>query len=269
MIPKILHFIWFGDESYPIDIINSWSLLHNDYEIKFWNEKNLIQLDNIDHWNTSDKRYNQKSDIARYEILKKYGGFYIDMDIYCINRIPDFIQSKELYVCFEKKGVICNSFIGCEKESKLMENIISVIKTNYSYTEKIWKCTGPLMFTKQISLIDLNENIIIDNPSKINLFSKWSMIMLDNESDFNEFLNLNKQSILNRKINIDLRYKWDKNIETIIGVQLWLGGKKYKYKKIKNLKSTQVKRNLELYISLLNTSKKKCNDFDTKTFRFI
>ena len=39
MIPKILHFIWFGPLDVPMKIINTWKKTHEDYEIRIWDEK--------------------------------------------------------------------------------------------------------------------------------------------------------------------------------------------------------------------------------------
>ena len=44
MIPKIIHFFWFGDKELPDrdkKNIETWKKYCPDYEIKLWNEKEL------------------------------------------------------------------------------------------------------------------------------------------------------------------------------------------------------------------------------------
>lgn len=265
MIPKILHFIWFGCEKLPYNIIDSWKELHEDYDIMVWTEKNMIKIKNIDHWNTANTRYNQKSDIYRYEILHKYGGVYVDMDIYCVNRIPSYIHDKNLYTCFEKRGVVCNSFIGCSPNHKLMHDIIEDISHNYDYKTTIWKCTGPLLFTKHISMLNIDNTTIIDTPEKINMCSAWSKKLIIDPVDFNKFLNTTVD-IINIKKNKDLQFKFA-GIKNPIGVQLWLGGCCNNYKALSDKTKQNVKLNLNNYIDLIFKYQNQNHIFDTSVFR--
>lgn len=44
MIPKVIHYCWFGGKPIPNDVkkcINSWKKKCPDYEIKCWNESNF------------------------------------------------------------------------------------------------------------------------------------------------------------------------------------------------------------------------------------
>lgn len=44
MIPKVIHYCWFGHKPLPksaLSCINSWKLFFPDYQIKEWNENNF------------------------------------------------------------------------------------------------------------------------------------------------------------------------------------------------------------------------------------
>lgn len=44
MIPKVIHYCWFGNKDKPqevVDLINTWKEHLPDYEIKEWNESNF------------------------------------------------------------------------------------------------------------------------------------------------------------------------------------------------------------------------------------
>lgn len=96
MIPKIIHYCWFGRSPLPplaIACIASWRKYLPDYKIVEWNEDNFdvnIIPYTRDAYNA--KMYAFVSDYARFWILYNYGGLYFDTDVEVIrplNRIID------------------------------------------------------------------------------------------------------------------------------------------------------------------------------------
>ena len=95
MIPKIIHYCWFGKKELPPlarKCIASWREFLPDYEIKEWNE------DNFDVWAipyTKDaynaRKYAFVSDYARFWILYNYGGVYFDTDVELIAPLDDIL----------------------------------------------------------------------------------------------------------------------------------------------------------------------------------
>lgn len=107
MIPKIIHYCWFGDNPLPelaLRCINSWKRYFPDYEIREWNETNF----DIKSCNYCIEAYKAKkwafvSDYARFKILYEYGGLYFDTDVEIIKSMDDIVH--------------IGSFMGCEKTS--------------------------------------------------------------------------------------------------------------------------------------------------------
>lgn len=264
MIPKIITFIWLGKVDIPQITIDSWKKFHPDFEFKIIVESDIEELNliNYDKYLESKNRYNQKSDIIRYEILYKYGGFYIDADILCVNRIPDEIINKKLFLNFEKKGLISNSVIGCEPGNKLMKKLVHNIKENYQYDMTIWKCTGPLLLTKVVSFSDTDVKLY--PPEYFNMFAKFSDKLLLENNDFIEFLSENDNYIFTKK-NADMTYNI--NIDNIIGVQLWFGGKPNNYKKFNKNNYDNIIRNFKLYLEKLTIVNKGLPEFNLNYYR--
>ena len=96
MIPKIIHYCWFGRGPLPElaqKCIASWKKYLPDYEIKEWNEDNFDV--NIIPYTTEAyqaKKYAFVSDYARFWILYKYGGIYFDTDVEVIRTIDDIVE---------------------------------------------------------------------------------------------------------------------------------------------------------------------------------
>ena len=77
MIPKIIHYVWFGNTPFPSKIqkcIDSWKKYLPDYEFKLWNEETF----DVNSCQFAKEAFELKkwafvSDYARIEAIYKYG----------------------------------------------------------------------------------------------------------------------------------------------------------------------------------------------------
>lgn len=113
MIPKIIHYCWFGRNPLPElaqMCIASWKKYLPDYEIKEWNEDNFDV--NIIPYTAEayvQKKYAFVSDYARFWILYKYGGIYFDTDVEVIRPIDDVI-ARGNFMGFETDPKVLHGF---------------------------------------------------------------------------------------------------------------------------------------------------------------
>lgn len=95
MIPKTIHYCWFGRNSLPESAqkcISSWRKFFPDYEIKEWNEDNFdVNIIPYTKEAYEAKKYAFVSDYARFWILYLYGGLYFDTDVEVIKSMHDII----------------------------------------------------------------------------------------------------------------------------------------------------------------------------------
>ena len=96
MIPKIIHYCWFGRGPLPElaqKCIASWKKYLPDYEIKEWNEDNFdVNIIPYTAEAYKAKKYAFVRDYARFWILYRYGGIYFDTDVEVIRSIDDIIE---------------------------------------------------------------------------------------------------------------------------------------------------------------------------------
>jgi len=104
MIPKVIHYCWFGRNPLPplaLKCIESWKKFFPDYEIKEWNEDNFdINIIPYTKEAYEAKKYAFVSDYARFWILYQYGGVYFDTDVEVIKDMRPL--------------VVCGNFMGKE-----------------------------------------------------------------------------------------------------------------------------------------------------------
>jgi len=103
MIPKIIHYCWFGGNPLPelaVKCIDSWQKFFPDYEIKEWNESNF-DLNCCDYVREAyeAKKWAFVSDYARFWILYRYGGLYFDTDVEIIKSFDDVIDKGPFMGC--------------------------------------------------------------------------------------------------------------------------------------------------------------------------
>ena len=103
MIPKIIHYCWFGGKPLPssaLKCIESWKEFFPDYEIKEWNESNF-DINSIPYIKDAyaDKKYAFVSDYARFKILYENGGIYFDTDVEVINSLENLIANGDIMGC--------------------------------------------------------------------------------------------------------------------------------------------------------------------------
>ena len=95
MIPKVIHYCWFGRNPLPElarKCIASWRKYLPDYEIKEWNEDNFdVNIIPYTAEAYAQKKYAFVSDYARFWILYQYGGIYFDTDVEVIRPLDDII----------------------------------------------------------------------------------------------------------------------------------------------------------------------------------
>jgi hypothetical protein len=141
MIPKIIHYCWFGGNSLPelaLKCIDSWKKYFPDYEIKEWNETNY-DVHKIAYASEAygAKKYAFVSDYARFDILYKYGGIYFDIDVEviksfeCILKNGGFMGFEMAKKTSANQGIACNAGLGmgCEAKLNIVHQVLKFYET--------------------------------------------------------------------------------------------------------------------------------------------
>ena len=104
MIPKKIHYCWFGRGEKPKlakKCIESWKKYCPDYEIIEWNEDNFdVNMNAYTKICYMQKKYAFLSDYVRLLILCEYGGLYLDTDVEVVKPFDDLLSHKA-FIGFE------------------------------------------------------------------------------------------------------------------------------------------------------------------------
>lgn len=134
MIPKIIHYCWFGGNEKPDSVkqcIQSWKKYCPDYEIKEWNESNFdIHANDYCRAAYATKRWAFVADYARLFVLYKYGGIYMDTDVEVI-RSFDPLMNHNGFLCFENDKNVSIGTFGVTVQSPLVRDFLESYKNRH------------------------------------------------------------------------------------------------------------------------------------------
>lgn len=142
MIPKVIHYCWFGGNPLPdlaIKCLKSWKEFFPDYEIKEWNESNFDVTSCVYVKEAYEaKKWAFVSDYVRFKILYENGGLYFDTDVELIKPMDDIIH-KGAFIGREKVlgkyPVNAGLGIGIEPRNSLYREILNDYDSSHFLNE--------------------------------------------------------------------------------------------------------------------------------------
>ncbi len=164
VIPKIIHGIWFSGEPLPElyeRCLASWKKYAPDYEIKIWDLESY-RADNCLFFEQAiaHKNWSFASDYARADILYRYGGIYMDLDVEMLRPIDDLLYN-DAYMSFESLDRIeCGSGMGAKPGHPIMREICASYESRpYLRADGTWDTsTCPVRYTEVIEKHGLKKN---------------------------------------------------------------------------------------------------------------
>ena len=118
MIPKKIHYCWFGDGEKPKlarKCIESWKKYCPDYDIIEWNEENFaLNYNEYTRYCYENKKWAFLSDFARLVIIAEQGGIYFDTDVELLKSPDDLLQYEAFFGLESDKYVATGLGFGAE-----------------------------------------------------------------------------------------------------------------------------------------------------------
>lgn len=98
MIPKIIHYCWFGRTTMPDELqkyVDEWRLFYPDFQFMRWDEDNFdVSQYAFTKEAYSLKKYAFVSDFVRLWAVYKYGGLYMDTDIKVLKSVTSMFDNR-------------------------------------------------------------------------------------------------------------------------------------------------------------------------------
>ncbi|WP_113639374.1 glycosyltransferase family 32 protein [Nubsella zeaxanthinifaciens] len=128
MIPKILHYCWFGNGEMPelaLKCLESWRKYLPDYEIMVWNESNFdVNMYRFASEAYKEKKYAFVADVCRLYALKNMGGIYLDTDVEFLKPLDEKVLQQNAFTGFEDNLLLSSAIMGSEKNGKWINDLL-------------------------------------------------------------------------------------------------------------------------------------------------
>lgn len=129
MIPKKIHYCWFGNNAKPKVVekcISSWKKKLPDYEIIEWNESNFdVNHNAYTKMCYENKKFAFLTDYLRLLIIYEHGGIYFDTDVEVIRSFDDLLCEKGFFGFENDSHVASGLGFGAEKGNTIVKKMLS------------------------------------------------------------------------------------------------------------------------------------------------
>ncbi len=166
MIPKIIHYCWFGPNAMPKMVemcVSTWKEHLVGYEFMFWNESNSPMDFPFVKEAYAKGKYAFVSDYVRLWAVSRHGGIYLDTDMYLLKPLDDFLIF-EFFSGYEEANEINISagIFGAQPNNEYIDAVLqrySEIKIGYDFTQ----IAIPLILTETYRTYSQKETLTIFN----------------------------------------------------------------------------------------------------------
>ncbi len=150
MIPKIIHYCWFGGKEMPElarKCLNTWQDKCADYSLMRWDES-TFPIDSVPFVKEAyeNKKYAFVTDYVRLWAIYTYGGVYMDTDVEVRKPLDSFLE-EHAFSGFESYADIPTGIMAGEKGLGIFDELLSYYKDRH--------------FMKEDGTLDLTTNVTI------------------------------------------------------------------------------------------------------------
>jgi mannosyltransferase OCH1-like enzyme len=115
VIPHVLHQVWVGPDPLPDEhrrYRETWARHHPRWELRLWSDSNLPTKVARPEIHERLRHPVERSDLLRYELLRQFGGVYVDTDFECLRPIDPLLEGTDFFVQAYSSGLVATCIMG-------------------------------------------------------------------------------------------------------------------------------------------------------------
>lgn len=157
LIPRIIHRVWVGPNEMPEEFQRygeTWREHHPGWEVRLWTDDNLPAFEDPGAPRRA-RSLTERSDVVRYEVLRRFGGVYVDADFECVRALDPLLAGVEVFAAATRKGVVKSGIVGGPAHHPLFELAMREVARLVGTHDGAWhpgiKPIGPKFFAALVS----------------------------------------------------------------------------------------------------------------------
>lgn len=178
MIPKVIHYCWFGGRPLPRlarKCIDSWRRVMPDAKIVRWDETNYdVRVVPYTAKAASEGKWAFVSDYARLDIVYRHGGIYLDIDVKLLKSLDDLLCLPAFCGMESDAKVNTGLVLGAEKNC----GVIASLRDEYLSLDKFRPC--PELQTEWLERHGLRREDVRQNVCGLEIFPMVYFNPVDN-----------------------------------------------------------------------------------------
>ena len=160
MIPKVIHYCWFGRGEKPQlaqKCIASWKKFCPDYEFVEWNEDNFdVNRNGYTRMCYEQKKYAFLSDYVRLLVIEERGGIYFDTDVELLRPLDQLLTHPSFFGFEDAEHVNTGVGFGAESGNPAVQAMLAEYDPLLSGEQGIIGC--PILNTNALQKLGLCLN---------------------------------------------------------------------------------------------------------------
>jgi inositol phosphorylceramide mannosyltransferase catalytic subunit len=153
-IPRVFHRIWFGgpEPEHHLRWAESWRHLHPGWRVVTWTEHTVGALHNQAIFDAATSPA-QMADVARYELLLRYGGVYLDTDFEALRPIDALLDGVSFFCASEDEIWLSLGIIGSTPGHPVLRALVDELAAHVTAhpDAPVNEQTGPYYMTRVIN----------------------------------------------------------------------------------------------------------------------
>jgi Glycosyltransferase sugar-binding region containing DXD motif len=148
-IPHVIHRVWLGRSPMPEELVRygeTWRRHHPGWKLRLWRDRHVRKLVPPEAAARA-RHYSELSDLARFEVIRRFGGIYVDTDVECLRSIEPLLEGERAVLGYEKPGRVGTAVLAATALHPLFEDASEEARNMVGLGANSADATGPYFMT--------------------------------------------------------------------------------------------------------------------------
>ena len=141
--------MWLGGHKMPRELVEygqTWRQHHPGWKFRLWRDRDLRRLVPSDAVARA-RHHVELSDLLRFEVLRRYGGVYVDTDFECLRPLDPLLEGERVVLGYEKPGRVGSAIVASVPGHPLLVDAAQQAEKTVGLGANSADATGPYLLT--------------------------------------------------------------------------------------------------------------------------